>query len=231
MFHPASHTKKNIFLFQILFLVVLILSLALTNSPVKAKGLLGTDNSKFDSYVPQSESLSELTVAYQCQDNSQQIWIVSNANSFEIAYEWFLSTGENGSGVVQAQSSDSFLTANLDHTTTIRYSFPQKELCSDEKCGESEIIKHSVTANVCAINTQEPNSTNTPSEPKQEQASQNYMISVGIKQFHGDDTLSTTQNLEKLMLKGGNSSLKEVVHHQIMAWLNCFYKFNYNKKS
>ena len=93
----------------------------------------------------------DLSLTYQCQDDAQHLWTVSNGNDFAIPYTWSSTTGESGSGTVPANGADSFLTNNKSQRVTIKYTFPDKARCGDTKCGPSEEMKLSVNAEKCEI--------------------------------------------------------------------------------
>lgn len=93
----------------------------------------------------------DLTLSYQCQDDTRHLWTVTNGNDFEIAYTWTSTSGESGSGTVPANGIDTFLTNNAAQKVTVKYTFPDKARCGDAKCGPSEEKKLSVNAEKCEI--------------------------------------------------------------------------------
>lgn len=203
MFFTAKLQQISKFFFKAIALLAVILGLAVMHTRVQASSSPEIAGSTVLSEQQQSDTLHELTLNYQCQDNSQQKWTVTNANSFEMAYEWFLSTGESGSSIVPSEGTDSFLTSNSIQTVTIRYTFPQKEVCGDdEKCGESEIIKLSVTSEICEIAPQEPLSSDNLAESIiEEEQTQVIGYSHQVKQSQGVNTISQ-QALSEVFLKG-----------------------------
>lgn len=93
----------------------------------------------------------DLTLTYQCQDDTQHLWTVTNNNDFDMTYTWSSTTGEEGSGSVSANGTDTFLTNNKAQKVTIKYTFPDKARCGDAKCGPSEEKKLSVNAEKCEV--------------------------------------------------------------------------------
>ena len=102
-------------------------------------------------YAEACSTATDLSLTYQCQDDTQHLWTVSNGNDFEIPYTWYSTSGESGSGTVPANGTDSFLSNNKAQTVTIKYSFPDKARCGNAKCGPSEEKKLSVRAEKCEI--------------------------------------------------------------------------------
>lgn len=154
MFYPAKYQQKFIFILRCLILPFVLLLLVGTISQAKAMSnndLLFSNPNSEEQQID-SEPLYDLTLSYRCDNISGQYWTVTNSNGFEMTFEWFLETNENGTGVIPAYGSYTMQTENIGQTVTIRYTFPRKDDCQDEKCGETEIIKLTATSTTCEFN-------------------------------------------------------------------------------
>jgi TolB protein len=73
--------------------------------------------------------LLELMLTYNCLDNGKQQWTVTNDNPFDQPYTWSSTSGDSGSGTIEANNTDTFITDNEKQTVTIEYQnapFPAK---------------------------------------------------------------------------------------------------------
>jgi len=196
MFYPAKYQQKFIFILRCLILPFVLLLLVGTISQAKAMSnndLLFSNPNSEEQQID-SEPLYDLTLSYRCDNISGQYWTVTNSNGFEMTFEWFLETNENGTGVIPAYGSFTMQTENINQTVTIRYTFPLKVDCQDEKCGETEIIKLTAASTTCAFNPEELH--NSP----QEVETSNTFVSTTSNNVSHNSGLSFITNQESWLL-------------------------------
>lgn len=184
-----------------------------------------------------SEPLHDLTLSYRCDNNSEQYWTVTNPNSFDMTFEWFLETDENGIGVLPANGSYTFQTENIGQTVIIRYTFPQKVECRDEKCGESEIIKLNATSATCEFDPEEmPNSPQEVEAPNAltNNAQNNDTRDPGIRFITKQNSNSTFVSKLSLDLFTSNENFilqKDAFIHRIASGLLYYPGYQYEQIS
>lgn len=66
----------------------------------------------------------DLELDYECTDDGNHLWTVSNSNDFALDFTWNSTTGEQGSGQVPAGQTATFETNSEAQTATIYYKFP-----------------------------------------------------------------------------------------------------------
>ena len=96
-----------------------------------------------------SVKYSDLSLSYECLDDADHKWTVTNTNSFDLSYSWSSTTGEYGQGRVSANSTDNFYTNNASQTVTIQYTFPEAARCGGCTPPEESV---SATAEACSVN-------------------------------------------------------------------------------
>ena len=239
MFYPAKNKRKFKFILRCLSLPIVLLLLAATISYAQAMSIndLLFLNPHSEEQQTESEPLYDLTLSYRCDNNSEQYWTVTNPNSFEMTFEWFLETDENGTGAIPANGSYTLQTENIGQNVTIRFSFPQKDECRDEKCGESEIIKLTATSTTCEFNPEElPNSpqevetTNTLENTAQNDNSHDQGNRFISKQ--SSNSIFVSKLSPDLIISNENLILlKDAFIHKIIAWTLLYPSYQYEQIS
>ncbi len=93
----------------------------------------------------------DLQLKYDCQDDGDHLWTVTNNNGFAIEYEWTSNVaGQHGSGTVGANSTDTFTTNSAAQTVTVNWSFPSGDRCGTGRCSP-ELQSVSIEAEICKV--------------------------------------------------------------------------------
>ncbi len=93
----------------------------------------------------------DLQLNYECEDDGDHLWTVTNYNSFAIQYEWTSTIGgQHGQGTVPANGTDTFTTNDAAQTVVVNWSFPDGDRCGTGRCSP-ELYSVSVDAEVCKI--------------------------------------------------------------------------------